>query len=265
MKNQMAFNTIIVQGIYVTYFKLGVSALMLVCLSFQSFADENNGQQDGGVILGASRVISPGNNSRGVTLTVSNQARHPFLVKSMVLDESRQYGVPFIVTPPLFRLDGGQRNTLTITRTGGSLPADREALNWLCVSFIPPEADSVWDENKKGSVGKSKVSTIVQTVPSGCIKLLVRPASVQETPVDVADKVSWSVSGKTITAANPTSFYMNISQASFNGKNLKMDKSYIPPFSDEKYPLPGNEIKGTVTWSVIGDYSEIREKTFSVK
>ncbi|EJD2112444.1 fimbria/pilus periplasmic chaperone [Salmonella enterica] len=112
-----------------TYLKLGVSALMLVCLSFQSFADENNGQQDGGVLLGASRVIYPGNNSRGVTLTVSNQVSHPFLVKSMVLDESRQHGAPFIVTPPLFRLDGGQRNTLTITRTGGRFPADREALN----------------------------------------------------------------------------------------------------------------------------------------
>ncbi|EHI3950318.1 TPA: molecular chaperone [Salmonella enterica subsp. enterica serovar Birkenhead] len=83
--------------------------------------------------------------------------------------------------------------------------------------------------------------------------------------MDVADKVSWSVSGKTITATNPTPFYMNTSQASFNGKKLKMDKSYIPPFSDEKYPLPGNEIKGTVTWSVIGDYGETREKTFSVK
>ncbi|HFW0074994.1 TPA: molecular chaperone, partial [Salmonella enterica subsp. enterica serovar Saintpaul] len=92
-----------------------------------------------------------------------------------------------------------------------------------------------------------------------------RPETLQETPVDVADKVSWSVSGKTITATNPTPFYMNISQASFNGKNLTMDKSYIPPFSDEKYPLPGNEIKGTVTWSVIGDYGETREKTFSVK
>ncbi|EHX6757649.1 TPA: molecular chaperone [Salmonella enterica subsp. enterica serovar Chester] len=248
-----------------TYLKLGVSALMLVCLSFQSFADENNGQQDGGVLLGASRVIYPGNNSRGVTLTVSNQVSHPFLVKSMVLDESRQHGAPFIVTPPLFRLDGGQRNTLTITRTGGRFPADREALNWLCVSFIPPKPDSVWDENKKGSVGKGNVSTIVQVVPGSCIKLLVRPPSVQGDSVDVADKVFWSVSGKTITATNPTPFYMNISQASFNGKNLTMDKSYIPPFSDEKYPLPGNEIKGTVKWSVIGDYGETREKTFSVK
>ncbi|HAK8205243.1 TPA: molecular chaperone FimC, partial [Salmonella enterica] len=56
-----------------TYLKLGVSAMMLVCLSFQSFADENNGQQDGGVTLGASRVIYPGNSSQGVTLTVSSQ------------------------------------------------------------------------------------------------------------------------------------------------------------------------------------------------
>ncbi|HGG6792739.1 TPA: molecular chaperone [Salmonella enterica subsp. diarizonae serovar 50:k:z] len=247
-----------------SYFKSGICVLILGSMSFQSFAGKNSSQQDG-VIVEASRLIYPANSARGVTLTVSNQASHPFLVKSMVLDESRQHGAPFIVTPPLFRLDGGQRNTLTITRTGGRLPADREALNWLCVSFIPPKPDSVWDENKKGSVGKGNVSTIVQVVPGSCIKLLVRPPSVQGDSVDVADKVSWSVSGKTITATNPTPFYMNISQASFNGKNLTMDKSYIPPFSDEKYPLPGNEIKGTVKWSVIGDYGETREKTFSVK
>ncbi|HGA5941638.1 TPA: molecular chaperone, partial [Salmonella enterica subsp. enterica serovar Saintpaul] len=152
-----------------TYLNLGVSALMLVCLSFQSFADENNGQLDGSVLLGASRVIYPGNNSRGVTLTVSNQVSHPFLIKSVALDESRQHGAPFIVTPPLFRLDGGQRNTLTITRTGGRFPADREALNWLCVSFIPPEPDSVWDEGKKSADSKNKVLTHVQVVSGSCI------------------------------------------------------------------------------------------------
>ncbi|HFW3091365.1 TPA: molecular chaperone [Salmonella enterica subsp. enterica serovar Reading] len=241
-----------------------VAGFFIGIVSCAVFAGADNDKQISGVTLGATRVIYPAD-KKGVTLRVDNTAGHPFLVKSAALGEDMQQEAPFVVVPPLFRLDGGQHNVLTVTRTGGRFPADREALNWLCVSFIPPKPDSVWDENKKGSVGKGNVSTIVQVVPGSCIKLLVRPLSVQGDSVDVADKVSWSVSGKTITATNPTPFYMNISQASFNGKNLTMDKSYIPPFSDEKYPLPGNEIKGTVKWSVIGDYGETREKTFSVK
>ncbi|HFW3777499.1 TPA: molecular chaperone [Salmonella enterica subsp. enterica serovar Thompson] len=208
------------------YLKPGASVLMFVCLSSLAFAGEDNGQQVNSISLGTTRVIYPAG-SRGVPLTVSNQASHPFLVKSVVLDEGMQHDAPFIVTPPLFRLDGGQRNTLTITRTGGRFPADREAMSWLCVQSIPPEADSSWVEDKKGSTGHGKVSVRVRLLPRSCIKLFVRPETLQGTPVDVADKVSWSVSGKTITATNPTPFYMNISQASFNGKNLKMGSVWI--------------------------------------
>ncbi|HAK7943520.1 TPA: molecular chaperone [Salmonella enterica] len=246
------------------YLKSGASILTFVCLSSLAFAGEDNSQQINSISLGTTRVIYP-SGSRGIPLTVSNQASHPFLIKSAVLDEDMQRDAPFIVTPPLFRLDGGQRNTLTVTRTGGRFPTDRESMSWLCVQSIPPEADSSWIEDKKGSTGHGKVSVRVRLLPRSCIKLFVRPETVQGNPVDVADKVSWSVSGKMITATNPTPFYMNINQASFNGKKLKMDKSYIPPFYDEKYPLPGNEIKGTVTWSVIGDYGETHEKTFSLK
>ncbi|EGA2769291.1 hypothetical protein H5K18_003771 [Salmonella enterica] len=50
---------------------------------------------------------------------------------------------------------------------------------------------------------------------------------------------------------------MNISWASVNGKKLKMDKTYIPPFSEEKYPLPEGVVKNNaISWSVVGDYGE---------
>lgn len=244
--------------------QLSISGLLMGVMSCPAFADGNNNQQINGVGLSVTRVIYPPG-SRGVTLRVDNPADHPFLVKSTVLDENRHGGAAFIVTPPLFRLDSGQRNTLTITRTGGNYPADRESMNWLCVQSVSPEADSVWAGGNKDGAGRDKVSASIRLLPSSCIKLLVRPEVVQGNPADVADKVSWRISGKTVTASNPTPFYMNISQLSFNGKKIKMDRSYIPPFSEEKFPLSGNEIKGTVKWTVIGDYGEEREKTAAVK
>lgn len=248
------------------FLQLSMSGLFIGVMSCPVFAEGNKNPQVNGVGLGGTRVIYPAS-SKGVTLRVDNSADHPFLVKSTVLDENRHEHeeAPFIVTPPLFRLDGGQRNTLNIIRTGGDFPVDRESMNWLCVQSISPEADSVWAGGNKEGAGRDKISASMRLLPSSCIKLLVRPDVVQGNPVDVADKVSWSISGKTVIASNPTPFYMNIGHIAFNGKKIKMDRSYIPPFSEGKFISPGNEIKGTVKWTVIGDYGEEREKTAVVK
>ncbi|EAO9968738.1 molecular chaperone [Salmonella enterica] len=234
-----------------------VSGILISGMSCMALAD------DSGVSLGATRVIYP-SDSKGVTLSVDNKAGNPFLIKSVVLDESTKKAAPFVVTPPLFRLDGGRRNAIKITRTGGDYPADRESLNWLCVQSIPPEPDAAWDEGKKEG-GGAKASVSVQLSLNSCIKLLVRPDAVQGNPVDVADKVSWTIKGKDITASNPTPFYMNVSRATVNGRKLNMERSYIPPFSDEKYSLPeGVMAKATIQWTVVGDYGEQKEKTVMV-
>jgi P pilus assembly chaperone PapD len=43
---------------------------------------------------------------------------------------------PFIITPPLYRLDGGQKNIERIVMTG-SLPQEQESLFWLNIKAIP--------------------------------------------------------------------------------------------------------------------------------
>lgn len=219
-------------------------------------AEGNSVPHSDGVGTGATRVVYP-SGSKHVTLSVNNTADHPFLVESVVLDESMQQEAPFIITPPLFRLDGGQRNTLRIMRTGGHFPADRESINWICVKPIPPEPDSTRDEGEKDSVGRDNLSVTTRLLSGICIKLFFRPEIVHGNSLDMADKVTWTIKGKTVTASNPTHFYMNISWASINGKKLKMDKTYIPPFSEEKYPLPEGVVKNNaISWSVVGDYGE---------
>lgn len=239
----------------------------LACISYSALATAadagNVSPQSSGVTLGATRVIYP-LSGKGVSLSVTNPQDFPVLVKSSVLDEGQKKEAPFIITPPLFRLDGGQLNALNITRTGGDYPADRESVNWVCVQGIPPEPDSAWAGDEKQGSDK-KVSMSVQVIISSCIKLFVRPESINGNPVNMADRVSWKISGKTITAANPTPFYMNVSSLTFNGAQLNMARSYIPPFAEEKIPLPsGAAGRGTLKWVVIGDYGEKKEKTVQV-
>lgn len=242
-----------------------VSSLILLHPSGSVFAAENNTGAPDGVGLGASRVIYP-SGSRGVSLKVNNTADNPFLVKSEVLDESGQHEAPFIVTPPLFRLDGGQSQALSIVRTGGDFPADRESINWVCVSSIPPEPDSAWDDSKRDA-GKEKIAVAIRMLPVRCVKLFVRPSGVRGNSLDAANKVTWTIKGGAVVSSNPTPFYINISEASVEGKKLKMGKSYIPPFSEERYLLPHGIAKSNsvVRWSVIGDYGEEKEKTVTVK
>ncbi|WP_251268238.1 fimbria/pilus periplasmic chaperone, partial [Enterobacter hormaechei] len=52
--------------------------------------------------------------------------------------ENNKSRVPFIVTPPLFRLDPEQQNVLRIYYIGGTLPTDRESVFWLNVKSIAP-------------------------------------------------------------------------------------------------------------------------------
>ncbi|EIG9524946.1 molecular chaperone [Salmonella enterica] len=240
-----------------------IGCCCLGCFSYPTLAATGVavGNQTAGVTLGGSRVIYP-LSSRGEFLSVKNPQNFPILVKSSVLDEAQKKDAPFIITPPLFRLDGGQRNALSITRTGGDYPADRESVNWICVQGIPPSSDSEWASNNSD---KNKVSMSIQMITGSCIKLFVRPEKLSGNPVDVADKVSWKMTGKTITADNPTPFYMNVSSLTFNGAQLNMARSYIPPFTEEKIPLPsGAAGRGTLKWEVIGDYGEKKEKTVQV-
>jgi P pilus assembly chaperone PapD len=88
-----------------------------------------------GVVMGGTRVIYP-QNTREVAFSVTNMENStPYLIQSWVenYDRRNKSQPPFIVTPPLFRLDPEQTNTLRIRYTGAPLPTDRESVFWLNV------------------------------------------------------------------------------------------------------------------------------------
>lgn len=203
--------------------------------------------------LGATRVVyNP--DSSGETLTVINDQDYPMLVQSEVLAEDQKGPAPFVVTPPLFRLDALQSSRLRIVRTGGDFPSDRESLQWVCVKGIPPKEDDKWAVDDKGNKKKpaDSVSLQVQFSVRSCIKLFVRPSSVKGHPEDVAGNVTWQKAGNKLKGNNPTPFFINLSELKVSGKDVK-DRHYIAPFSSYEYTLPAG-VAGKVQWQVITDY-----------
>ncbi|EHJ8320787.1 molecular chaperone [Salmonella enterica subsp. enterica serovar Infantis] len=240
-----------------------LSVKLILILFFLFFITQANSDSFSGVNLSATRIIYP-LEGKGASVTVTNNQGYPVLVKSEVMNESQEEA-PFYVTPPLFRLDSGQRNAMSIIRTGGNYPSDRESINWFCVRGIPPETDSVWTDTpeKSADASKGNVSVGFQVVVSSCIKMFVRPEKLKGNSADMADKVLWKIVGGNLIASNPTPFYINIAGATFNGAEINIGKGYIPPFSEEKAKLSSGFVseKGTLKWKIIGDYGERKEQT----
>lgn len=231
-------------------------ALILATVSYDSVAAGNaqkieTKSQPFTLKLGASRIIyAP--ESNGTTLTAMNVQDYPMLVKSSVLDEDKNTSAPFIVTPPLFRLDGQQQSRIRIVRTGGDFSEDRETLKWLCVTGIPPKADDQWAKDKDGKVIAPSHATInVQVSVSSCIKLLVRPSSIKGEPTDVASSVVWQREGNKLKVTNPTPFYMNLKSVAVGGKKVE-GLDYIPPQGERRFNLPQGA-SGAVEWQLITD------------
>ena len=100
----------------------------------------------GGVGLSATRVIYDGS-KKEASLTVQNKSKtEEFLIQSWVDDAAGSKKTPFIITPPLFRLDPGKNNILRIVNTTPGLPQDRESVYWVNVKAIPSKSDD--SENK---------------------------------------------------------------------------------------------------------------------
>ncbi|HAT1676307.1 TPA: molecular chaperone, partial [Raoultella planticola] len=91
-----------------------------------------------GIVMGGTRVIYQ-EGKREASISVTNADVHsPYLVQSWIENyaENDKSKVPFIVTPPLFRLDPEQENVLRINFIGADLPHDRESVFWLNVKSI---------------------------------------------------------------------------------------------------------------------------------
>jgi len=194
------------------------------------------------VTLGTTRVIYP-EGVAGAQLSVSNPQDRPVLVQSTVTGEDHKTAAPFLVTPPLFRLEANQQSRLRIIRTGGSLPQTRESLYWLCVKALPPSGGSA------GNTGG--VSVTVNMAISMCDKLIFRPSGLKGSPDEAAGALTWARVGNALRVSNPTPFYMNLKAVSVGGKDVG-NLTFVPPQGSVTLPLPAGE-GGTVKWSVITD------------
>lgn len=197
-----------------------------------------------GVSIGGSRLIYEGN-KKEESISVTNMDKSPYLIQSWIEDENGTNGnSSFIITPPLFRLDGEQQNVLRIVRVDGMLRNDKETLFWLNIKSIPQSESS--DNN------------VLQIAVRSRLKLIFRPESLKKTiPEEVTSQLQWSYSSGKLQVINPTPYYMNFMSIMVNGKKLS-NINYIAPLSTASFDLPrGVSHVREVTWQIINDYGGV--------
>jgi len=160
--------------------------------------------------------------------------------------------VPFLITPPLFRMNAGKGQSLRIVYTGQPLPTDRESLFWLNVLEIPP---------KPGTVNGEAQNTLQFAVRSR-LKLFFRPAGLTGNPLTAAAQITWSVAGdgRALVAHNPTPYHVTFSKVSLGaGKAaLATEAGMVAPLSTLRLPLaegaPAPAAGTAIAFTTINDF-----------
>ncbi|WJW96472.1 molecular chaperone [Enterobacter pseudoroggenkampii] len=191
-----------------------------------------------GVIIGGTRVIFDGG-KKEASISINNADSVPYLIQSWVdMPERNANKAPFIVTPPLYRLDGGQQNIERILLSG-SLPQDKESIFWLNIKAIP---------------SASKQENSLQIAVKTRIKLIYRPSGLKgTTPEEQANKLTWSRSGNKLKVTNPTQYVINFNEISVGDKKLD-EVSWVAPGATTVFSLPAGANGNHISFKVINDY-----------
>ena len=156
------------------------------------------------------------------------------------LGENSKEKVSFIVTPPLFRLDGGHENTLRIIYTGEkTLPDNRESVFWLNVKSIPSMTRS--DENRLLIAVKTRM------------KIFYRPAALaSEKSGEAWTKLKFETRGEHLVINNPTPFYVSLYSLTIGNRTIAQPPM-ISPFSSATVAGSGTQ----VAWKAINDFGGV--------
>ncbi|HFD2064148.1 TPA: molecular chaperone [Serratia marcescens] len=251
-----------------------LAALLLAALSSLPAVGHAAGYPGFG--LNASRVVVMGDANKGTMVTALNNSTNVYLVQSSIwpakgvtgypvdaASPTAAGGVPFIVTPPLKRMEANSQLPLRILTTpNNTLPRDRESLFFLAAKAIPsvPPADANGEQ-------KPRVVMALQQF----VKLFYRPASLKPHAIfdgDVAPQLRMSLAGGRLHVTNPTPYHITFGVLTVNGRKVDPEalRVMVPPMGSQDYPLPSGVTRGEVVWQVIDEFglvTAVQKRTVS--
>lgn len=229
-----------------------------------------HGTAEAGVIINGTRVVYPSQENE-VIIRLDNKDDAPALVQAWLDDGDHNSTpatakVPFLLTPPIFRMEARKGQALRMVYTKEPLPADRESLFWLNVLDIPPKA--------KEEAGSNTLQFAFRTR----IKVFYRPQGLP-TPVEAAPAaLRWSFASeggqRKLIVQNPTPYFVTLSDVrlgsageaaaattapvatSETGSDPAQDTTsgMVAPFERLSLPLPAEARGDTAHFIIVNDF-----------
>lgn len=210
--------------------------ICLACMSHTALA---------GVVIGGTRVIHDSSRKEASISVINTEKTVPFLIQSWIENDKNNSKSPFIITPPLFRLDAGQENNLRIIYTGGQLPGDKESVFWMNIKSIP--------------ASKQSNSNQLQIAVKSRLKVFYRPTGLHGDSAEAYKALIFTRNGRHLKVNNPTPYYVSFFRVSVGGKEIK-NAGMVAPQAELSWTLPDGAA-GPVSWQAINDYGETSSPT----
>lgn len=216
------------------------------------------------VVVESSRVIYA-EGTKELSVRMQNTGSGPVLVQAWIGEygartSPAESNAPFVILPPVVRVDEGKRQVFRLRALGGDLPVDRESVYTLSLAEVPASP-----------AGDAASSAVLNIVVRNRLKLFYRPQSISKLDAASAiDSLRWSVvpqgQGWALQADNNSPFHVSTVKASVtvNGRRTEAsDVDMLRPYSKQVFPLPGaaSASTGTITFKYINDHGGVVERT----
>ncbi|MDA8499180.1 MULTISPECIES: fimbrial chaperone [unclassified Citrobacter] len=217
------------------------------------------------IVISGTRVIYP-ESAKDVTVNMENRGKKPLLVQTW-LDDGRdttspqELKLPFVITPPVSRVDAGNGQTVRITWLGQPLPQDRETLFWFNVLEVPSKAKNVETQN------------MLQLAFRTRIKMFFRPNGLKSSPSTAAAQLTWSQqqqnSKSVLVAHNDSPYYISLAKvtAQLGGTPEEVEPHTVAPFSSQAMALTHTRSAkvAKITYASINDFGGVEQHQAVIK
>ncbi len=216
-------------------------------------------QAKAGVVITGTRVVYPAS-QKEVTVKLNNNGARPVLVQSWVDSGDLQSSptsskAPFVLSPPVSRIDPNKGQSLRLMFTGAALPASKESVFWLNVLEIPPKAEGPTDLN------------VLQMAFRSRIKIFYRPDGLPGNPNETPQQMQWKVvavdKGYALQAFNPSAFHMSQVELALTVGTQRYDSEngMVEPGETKLFAVPGLKSMpagaAQVEFNAINDYGAL--------
>lgn len=183
----------------------------------------------GGIVLERTRVIYDAG-KKEAALPVANRSENlPYLLQSWVDNAQGTARGPFIITPPLFRLDSGSDSSLRIIKSSENIINNKESLFFINVRAIPAKSQSADSDN-------NMLTPVFKTR----IKLFYRPANLTGKPYDAYKSLEYKYSNNKLDIYNPSAYHVVFAGIALGKTDLTSKIDYIAPGEHKQIEVPAS-------------------------